>query len=118
MKRLNWCTVVGVDEIDIDEFISEIIDAFNDYHKTGRDIPPPYLAVDIGKVVGLHNGYKDLQDENTRLRDALEKWCTWEEELLNTREAWEDGLPKMTQELYDKYIELQSIRNKALKESE
>ena len=73
MKRLNYTTVVGANEHDIEKFISEIIDAFNDYHKTVRDVPPPYLAVDIGKVVGLYNGLRDAEAKNTRLREALEK---------------------------------------------
>ena len=59
-----------------------------------------------------------LQAENTRLREALDKWVEWEAKMINTREVWNLGLPHMTQEIYDDYCELQMIRNEALKEKD
>jgi len=53
--------------------------------------------------------------EANRYKEALEKWREWEAELLNTPEVWFDGLPKFTQEIQDKYIEVQTVREQALK---
>jgi hypothetical protein len=56
----------------------------------------------------------ELQAENAMLREVLERYEKWEADLLLDGWAWEDGLPRFTQELYDKWIEIQEKRNQAL----
>jgi hypothetical protein len=56
--------------------------------------------------------------ENADLREVLQAWRAWEAELIEADEAWRagDGLPRIPQDLYDRYIgELQPMREKALK---
>jgi len=60
--RLKYTTIPGVDEFDVREFRDNIINAFNDYHEIERNIPPPYLAVDIGKVVGICDAFLELAE--------------------------------------------------------
>lgn len=54
-------------------------------------------------------------NELERLRIACEAWEKWEADLLDTAECWdtEDGLPKLNQDLYDRWGELQELRNEA-----
>ncbi len=49
-----------------------------------------------------------------RLREVAEGYERWEATLIETDAAWRDGLPRLTQELWDAWIELQSKRNTAL----
>ncbi|AZO96164.1 hypothetical protein [Halocella sp. SP3-1] len=42
----------------------------------------------------------------------------WETELLQTDECWEYEFPMMNKELYDKWAELQEMRNEAIKKVE
>jgi len=44
----------------------------------------------------------------------MEKLEAWEAKLIMTDECWKNGLPKLTQELYDEWIALQQERNKLL----
>jgi hypothetical protein len=57
-----------------------------------------------------------LREENARLRDVAEAYERWEADLLGCREAWDtpDGLPRFTQGLQDRWIEIQTMRSKAL----
>lgn len=42
----------------------------------------------------------------------LQELDDWEGELLLTDEAWINALPRFTEKLYDRWIELQIVRNK------
>lgn len=44
----------------------------------------------------------------------MEKLEAWEAKLIETDECWVNGLPKLTQELYDEWMELQKERNELL----
>ena len=46
--------------------------------------------------------------------ELLRKYEAWEADLILCDESWEDGLPKMTQEQYDSFLELQAERNELL----
>ena len=41
----------------------------------------------------------------------------WEAKLLMKDDSWRNGLPVFTQELYDKWMELQAVRNAAIKKA-
>ncbi len=51
-----------------------------------------------------------------RFRAVLEAYEQWEADLLMCGEAWStpSGLPRMTQALYDRWMEIQAMRNDAL----
>lgn len=51
---------------------------------------------------------------SVELRDALKAIEQWEADLLMDDSAWVNGLPVFTQELYDRWIEVQAMRNNAL----
>jgi hypothetical protein len=51
------------------------------------------------------------------LYEALEAYSRWEADLIMSNEAWSGGfaeLPTITQELWDRFIEIQGMRNAAL----
>lgn len=52
--------------------------------------------------------------------DVLRAYEKWEADIINTGTSWntEDGLPKLNQAQYDRWIELQEMRDKALKGGE
>lgn len=49
-----------------------------------------------------------------------EAYSQWEADLILSDEAWADGmapLPTLTQQLYDRFIEIQTMRNAAVKKA-
>ena len=51
------------------------------------------------------------------LYEALKAYEAWEADLILSNEAWAGGfaaLPTITQELWDRFIEIQTMRNTAL----
>jgi len=52
------------------------------------------------------------------LQDALREVDAWEADLLTTDAAWDGDLPRMTQDLYDRWIALQQKRCEALAATE
>lgn len=50
------------------------------------------------------------------LLDVVRAYEQWEADLVGDNKAWqtEDGLPHLTQELYDELMELQAARNAAI----
>ena len=57
------------------------------------------LMIDIEEAVALLRGYEQ-----------------WEADLVLTNEAWGSDLPRLTESLYDSFMELQAKRNAFLKE--
>ena len=57
-----------------------------------------------------------------RAKTFIYAFTQWEADMIETGEVWatEDGLPKLTQELYDRWVEgpnsLQNLRNEALRD--
>ena len=49
---------------------------------------------------------------------VLKLYEEWESELLMNDSAWVNGLPKFTQSLYDKWMEIQRKRNEVLAKAE
>lgn len=49
-----------------------------------------------------------------KLEAALLAYEKWEADLIMCDDAWRGSLPTLTQELYDRMIELQEMRNEAL----
>ena len=47
-------------------------------------------------------------------RAVLEAYERWEADLILEAKAWADGLPLLTQELYDRFMAIQEQRNRAL----
>jgi len=50
--------------------------------------------------------------------EILKRYEQWEANLILSQEAWDGGLltlPKLTQELWDELLEIQTLRNEILK---
>ena len=52
------------------------------------------------------------------MHEALKLYEELESELLMENSAWVNGLPKFTQSLYDKWVEIQGKRNEVLAKAE
>ncbi len=57
-------------------------------------------------------------DTTVKLLDVLRAYERWEADLILCREAWDtaDGLPRFTQDLYDRFMEIQAMRNRVMLE--
>ena len=56
-----------------------------------------------------------LRAEVRRLREALKSYEQWEADLIMCNEAWRDRtLPRIPQDLWDRLLEIQAMRNRAL----
>lgn len=64
----------------------------------------------------------DYLDALEQQRDVLLAACKayeqWEADLLRCDAAWQDSLPRFTQELYDKWMQIQPQRNAAVRACE
>ena len=64
----------------------------------------------------------DYLDAMEQQRDVLLAACKayeqWEADLLRCDAAWQDSLPRVTQELYDKWMQIQPQRNAAVRACE
>lgn len=60
--------------------------------------------------------YKNLLAYIRLAHPVLQEYEKWEADLVECDEVWdtEDGLPKMTQALHDRFMAIQEKRNKAL----
>lgn len=56
-----------------------------------------------------------LQEFHKKAMAFVMRLERWEADLIEEDDCWRDGLPAFTQELYDRWMELQAERN-ALKE--
>lgn len=57
-----------------------------------------------------------LITEIENIRQVLEAYEQWEADMIADNKCWNtaDGLPKFTQSIYDRFMELQEMRNKVL----
>ena len=55
-----------------------------------------------------------LVDKSTEIIGILEAIEQWEADLLNTDSAWEDGLPRFTKQLYERWMAIQELMNRSL----
>jgi len=88
------------------------------------NVPVHHFEEDAGYMDYI-NPYKILKFINqfksevcNPAKELLKKYEQWEADLLMLNEVWENGLPQFTQELYDKWMKLQTERNKILNTSE
>lgn len=99
-----------------------------DRWKPGKTQPYFYWYWDICKPCGRVQHYEDakrwvsemvaadnpLVKRIATLEAVLKFYEQWEADLILCSEAWANGLPRMTQELYDRWMEIQTKRNAAL----
>jgi hypothetical protein len=48
------------------------------------------------------------------LQNVLKAYEQWEADMILAGECWVNGLPRITQTLWDRFIEIQAMRNRAL----
>lgn len=69
----------------------------------------------------VHEAVKDghearVKPEPDAMKDVLEAYEQWEADLIMCDEAWQErSLPCFTQKLWDRFLEIQHMRNRALK---
>lgn len=87
--------------------------------KLGKIIAVTFHQID--PIVGLEACDKNEDDGNARLiasapemYESLKIYESWEAELLMENSVWVNGLPRFTQSLYDKWMEIQGKRNEVL----
>ncbi len=103
---------------------------------TDRDIDKPEIAtypemnrkivklLEMGDdVLNLYAAarIRELEEALTRIGSillsaeaALKAWEKWEADIVMCNDAWHGNLPTLSQELLDRVIELQKMRNEAL----
>ena len=61
---------------------------------------------------------EELRRQRDELREVAERYEMWEYHLLEADAAWDttDGLPHLTRALSDELIEIQTLRNKILRQ--
>ena len=69
-----------------------------------------------GRYVPMHDGEYDLASLTAQLHAVAKGYEQWEADMLLDSGVWrsEDGLPHLTQHLYDKLMLLQEQRTTAL----
>mgnify|MGYP001424609041 CR=1 FL=1 len=55
-----------------------------------------------------------LEQRVAELEAALRAYEQWEADMILDAACWQDGLPRMTQDSYDGFMEIQAQRNAAL----
>jgi hypothetical protein len=99
---------VGVSEFDTD--ISDSKRAVNVIKKACTK-----TAVRNRRDLGIPE--KMTAEEIIKALEVLVMYEQWEADVIMCDQAWntQDGLPHMTQELWDSFLNVQEARNKALK---
>ena len=73
-----------------------------------------------GTVYYDHKYVEWLQDKvNSAVEEqkvVLKKYEEWEAKLIMEDNCWENGLPELTQELFEEFLEIQELRNQAIRE--
>jgi hypothetical protein len=52
--------------------------------------------------------------ENGKMRATLEAYERWEADLIEYNAAWKNGTLTISQAMWDRFIEIQAMRNEAL----
>jgi len=79
-----------------------------------EDDPAETIQCIIGERDILRDEREGLQKNLDAAREVLRTYEKWEADLILCSEAWSNGLPQMTQKLYDRWIAIQEQRNHAL----
>jgi len=58
--------------------------------------------------------YSPGSESVERMRDTLRAYEQWEADLILERDAWNNRLPTFTDKLWDRFLEIQALRNAAL----
>lgn len=74
--------------------------------------PTVRLLVDV--LQGLESESEQLRAERGALVSTLVAYEHWEADLFRDSSCWQDSLPRMSQSLYDRWMELQAERNRVL----
>jgi len=98
----------------IEELILDFVDAWG-FKLSGKNIDEDMLLEEKNK-----NMTKDLKGIiNSAVKEqkaVLKKYEEWEAKLIMEDNCWENGLPELTQELFEEFLEIQELRNQAIRE--
>lgn len=91
--------------------------AYADYCDIKNDLAASIAtALAQARADGLEEAAK-IADERTKALEAVAvAYERWEADLISDNDCWRDpsGLPSITEELWDRCVEIQSMRNEAL----
>jgi len=65
------------------------------------------ILIDLNKII---NSAVEEQ------KAVLKKYEEWEAKLIMEDNCWENGLPELTQELFEEFLDIQELRNQAIRE--
>lgn len=90
-------------------------DDFSILERTGFTTWPEAVAAALGRPVVARDDAAELRAAISDAAAFLKRIDDWEGSVILSDEVWatSDGMPKLTRELYDQWIELQDERNRA-----
>ena len=69
---------------------------------------------------GIEEYYKELesliQQAVEEQKAVLKRYEEWEAKLIMEDNCWKNGLPELTQELFEEFLDIQESRNQAIRE--
>jgi hypothetical protein len=67
------------------------------------------------QIIRLHAALTQAQGHIEKMKEVLGAYERWEADLIQYCEAWISGLPTITQEFYDRFVEIGGMRNAAIR---
>lgn len=100
----------------LNEELNKTVDKYNEVYKDEKSTTNDVLEYGE-KIINLQakliNTLEKSASDMIKFLESLEQF---EADMIMCEEAWDtcDGMPKLTKEFYDRWTELQSLRNKLL----
>jgi hypothetical protein len=66
-------------------------------------------------IIRLQTELSQARTQAAQMKDVLGAYERWEADLIQYCESWVDSLPVITQEFYDRFIEIGGMRKAALR---
>ena len=66
-------------------------------------------------IIRLQTELSQARTQAAHMKDVLGAYERWEADLIQYCESWVDSLPVITQEFYDRFIEIGGMRKAALR---
>ena len=66
-------------------------------------------------IIRLQTELSQARTQAAQMKDVLGAYERWEADLIQYCESWVDSLPVITQEFYDRFVEIGGMRKAALR---
>src|SRR4051795_6996979 len=91
-------------------------------HNQTPDGAATAIAIAVGEIesardeiIRLHALLAQAEGRADKMREVLGAYERWEADLIQYCEDWISGLPTITQEFYDRLVEIGGMRNAAIR---